>query len=169
MDLPHQKFREIVFIALFSGMSEVGEKRSLEDLIMGQLKVSRSNVSKGIAKARAVENHIEELDERVRKIVRSYEFERVQSIEKTALRLGIYELFIERQLSPKIIISEAIRLTKKFGTPAATSFVNAILDGLYRLNHGKAIDKGEVEHSLEILKASEEYAHEATLLPPPPG
>lgn len=169
MNLPQQKFREIVFITLFASMHGVREKRSLEELIMEQLKVSRSNVSKGIEKAKLVESHLKELDEKIREVVHSYDFERIQSVEKTALRLGTYDLFIEKNLSPNIIISEALRLTKKFGTPAATSFVNAILDALYKLGQGESPDTGGVEHSLEVLQASEEYAHEASLTPPQPA
>ncbi len=36
--------------------------------------------------------------------------------------------FFEKDLNKKIIISEAIRLTKKFSSPFGANFVNAILD-----------------------------------------
>ena len=62
----------------------------------------------------------------------SYDLDRIHSVERNVLRLGIYELFYETEIPPKVAIAESIRLSKKFGTPESVSYVNAIIDNLYK-------------------------------------
>jgi N utilization substance protein B len=52
---------------------------------------------------------------------------RLQSVERTILRLAIFELVLKRELAPKIVFAEAKRLAKKFSTDEAVAFVHGIL------------------------------------------
>jgi N utilization substance protein B len=133
MAIPQQKLREIVFLLLFARVFGTFDEKALEELIMEQLKVSKSHIQKCWDLVRDIESKYPELDQRIRKLVVSYDFERIQSIEKTALRLGAYELLYNPSLPLRVAIAEALRLTKKFGSPSAVSFVNAILDGLTKV------------------------------------
>lgn len=131
MSLPLQKFREIVFLALFSSLTGDPEENETVKLYMEQLKTSKANVMKGYNKALAIQKKLPEIDALLAQNTEAYEFERIQTVEKTALRIGAYELLFEEEIPPKVAISEALRLTKKFSTPSAVLFVNAILDKVY--------------------------------------
>ena len=55
------------------------------------------------------------------------DIEQISKIELAILRQAIYELKLNKLDSP-IIISEAIRLSKRFGQDASHKFINALLD-----------------------------------------
>jgi transcription antitermination protein NusB len=165
MAIPNQKLREILFVSLFAHSQGLKEDALLIPLVMEQLQVSKPNVLWSLEKAKHIETKFEELDQKIQQFVIAYEYDRIQTIEKIALRLGAYELLFEPELPPKVAIAEAIRLTKKFGTPAATSFVNAILDALYKQTLGIAINSSELTASLNQLQQSEKAAHEASSAP----
>ncbi len=46
----------------------------------------------------------------------------------------------DSDLAPKIAITEAIRLARKFSTSQAAQFVNAVLDTLYKESIGKKME-----------------------------
>lgn len=167
MTIPNQKLREILFLLLFAEMQGMKDADATIELVMEQLKVSKSNVLKSIEKAKKVQAKADEIDELLQKVVVSYDLERIRSVEKTALMIGVYELIFTKEIPPKVAITEALRLTKKFGTPAATSFVNALLDSLYKMDQGIVVDAKELNNSLEELKQSEQAAHDASLNVPP--
>lgn len=75
---------------------------------------------------------LEEIDQKITAASSSYSFDRIPRIERNILRLGIFELFYDPSLPPKVAIAEAIRLTRKYATPEGGTFVNAILDSLYK-------------------------------------
>lgn len=54
-------------------------------------------------------------------------------IEYAVLRLGTYELFYEPNIPPRVVINEALEITKYYGTIEGYKYVNAVLDKLNRL------------------------------------
>lgn len=54
----------------------------------------------------------------------------VDPIERAVLRIATYELVYCLQIPYKVIINEALDLTKMFGTSDGFKFVNAVLDKL---------------------------------------
>ncbi len=128
MALPPQKFREIVYQLLFSAAFDVEALESTALMLMGELKVTKRAVTDACARAKEVLSHQDVIDEKIRAASKEYQFERISSAEKCALRLGFFEILFDATLPNKIAIAEAIRLTRKFGTPESADFVNAILD-----------------------------------------
>ena len=134
MALPQQKFREIVFQILFSAEFEPNGSSDTALMLMNELKVTKRSVLQAEERAAQVLSKLEEIDGKIRNSSHEYKFDRISSAEKCALRLGLYELLYDVSLPPKVAIAEAIRLTRKFGTPESAHFVNAILDAVYK--HG---------------------------------
>lgn len=128
MDLPPQKFREMVFQLLFS--FDMGGEVAAEVIpfLMGELAVSKRHVSEAYAKAQLVWGQREQLDELIKERSRDYSLERIKTVEKSVLRLALFELLIEKELNAKIIVSEAHRLTRKFSALEGAQFVNAVLE-----------------------------------------
>ncbi len=71
----------------------------------------------------------EQIDEHIIS-VSEYSIEKIDPIELAALRLAIFELIKSPQVPEKVIIAEAIRLCKKFGSDEGFRLVNVVLDKL---------------------------------------
>lgn len=153
MTIPKTKLREILFLLLFAKMQGMKDEPATIALVMEQLKVAKSHVNHSLEKAKRIEDKYATIDQELQKVLIDYDLERIQTVEKTALRLGVYELLYEK-LPPKVAIAEAIRLTKKFSTLAATSFVNALLDALYKLHQGEPVDSTKIKDSFDELHKS---------------
>ena len=85
----------------------------------------------------------------IRKTAVSYAFERIQSVERNVLRLGVFEMLYDSSIPPKVAISEAMRLSRKFSNPESSHFINALLDHLYKLSSGEKINTDALKHDLE--------------------
>ena len=134
MPLPVQKFREIVFQILYSQGFSTSDAEETILMLMKELKVTRRSVSQAQEKAKQIQAKMEEIDPKIQGASKEYSFDRISRVEKTVLRLGLYEMLYDSLIPPKVAIAEAIRLTRKFGTPESAHFVNAILDKIYQ--HG---------------------------------
>ncbi len=130
MPIPQQKYREIIFLTLFTELTGKTQEKETIELVMELLQTSKSNVLKAKEEAALILQKLPEIDGVIAKFATEYDFDRIQTVEKTALRLGAYEL-LQKEIPPKVAIAEALRLTKKFSTPSAVAFVNAILDKFY--------------------------------------
>jgi N utilization substance protein B len=130
MTFPFQKFREMVFQLLFSIDMNGGAEEELIPFLMQELAVSKKHVRAAYAKALEIWGQKEFLDAIIGKQAQAYAFERIKSVEKTVLRLALYELLIEKELNLKMVIAEAHRLTRKFGSIEGASFVHALLDSV---------------------------------------
>ena len=53
------------------------------------------------------------------------------------LRLGAYELDMERDTPPSVVIDEAVEIAKRFGEADSPSFVNGVLDAIRRMVRGE--------------------------------
>ncbi len=132
MALPQQKLREIVVQILYMQEFVQNDVEECIPLIMNQLLVTKKSVMAAIEKSRAVAGKKTEIDEMIKRASLTYDFERIASVEKNILRLAVYELFFENLIPKKVAIAEAVRLTRKFATPEAGSYVNAVVDALYQ-------------------------------------
>lgn len=132
MAVPQQKIREIVFQLLYGYDWPITEKDALHELVSKETKVSKKVVLETLERVTLIRSHLQELDEIITQSSKSYNFDRIPSAERNILRLGVFELLFDDDIPPKVAISEAIRLSRKFSTPESATFINAILDALYQ-------------------------------------
>lgn len=78
---------------------------------------------------RGVETHVNELDEALKPYI-DREVEQIDPIERAVLRLAAYELKYRPDVPYRVIINEAIEVTKRFGADHGHSYVNGVLDKL---------------------------------------
>jgi len=130
--LPPQKFREIVFQLLYSHDFSPLEMGDSVPFMMGELKVTKRSMLDAHARVNLVLEKLPEIDARIQKISTDYTFDRISRVERTILRLGVFELFSDDAIPGPVAIAEAIRLCRKFGTRESAHFVNAMLDRLYK-------------------------------------
>ena len=74
----------------------------------------------------AIQN-LEAIDEQIVAFLTQGTIEDAGSVEKSILRLAIYEILFE-SLPKAVVINEAIELSKKLASDGAPKFINAILD-----------------------------------------
>ena len=118
------KLRELVMQALYqkeiSGSSNTDLikqfKQTNRDFNLEKFEDSLKEIKKGILEINStIEKHTD------------VDIEQISKIELAILRQAIYELNLNKLDSP-IIISEAIRLSKRFGQDPSHKFINALLD-----------------------------------------
>lgn len=78
-------------------------------------------------KVKDIISHIKELDEVIKTIAPEFPVEKINKIDLAILRLGVYELTIEKKEPAKVIIDEAIELAKEFGGDSSPAFINGSL------------------------------------------
>ena len=78
---------------------------------------------------RGVETNVATLDESLRPHI-DREVAQIDPIERAVLRLAAYELKYRPDVPYRVIINEAIEVTKRFGADHGHSYVNGVLDKL---------------------------------------
>ena len=71
-------------------------------------------------------------DELITAAAIKWKLSRLSQVDKSILRLSVYQLKFCPDIPPKVTINEAIELAKIFGTDKSPSFVNGVLDGVLR-------------------------------------
>lgn len=137
MSIPQQKFRELVLQLLYSHDIGRASEEDMLPLMMAELAVTRKTVRDAQQKVRDIISKQTELDALLAQTSQSYDFERIQTVERNILRLSAYELLFDDSIPPKVAIAEAVRLARKFGTPESAGFINALLDSLPWMNNDK--------------------------------
>jgi transcription antitermination protein NusB len=62
----------------------------------------------------------------------AWPLDQMSRVDKSILRLAIFEMLREKDLSPKIVINEAVELAKRFGHDSSPKFVNGVLGTIER-------------------------------------
>jgi len=75
--------------------------------------------------------HQEEIDRLIEEKAVGWRLERLVSVDRNILRLGIYELLYS-DIPGEIAINEAVELSKKYSTEHSHIFINGILDRVWK-------------------------------------
>lgn len=70
------------------------------------------------------------LDEQLEKRLKNWSIQRIEITNLLILRLAAYELYFHEEIDPRIVINEAIEITKSFNNDDASKFVNGVLQGI---------------------------------------
>jgi transcription antitermination factor NusB len=61
-----------------------------------------------------------------------WQLRRLSAVDKSILRLAVYQLKFCPDIPPKVVINEAIELAKKFSSGKSSAFVNGVLDAVFK-------------------------------------
>ena len=132
MALPPQKFREIIVQLLYSqDFAPIDQLESIP-FMMHELKVTKRTMVDVHERIDQIIEKLEGIDAKIAEASTEYTFDRISKVERTIIRLGLYELFFDPSIHPKVVFAEAVRLCRKFGSPESANFVHAILDKIYK-------------------------------------
>jgi N utilization substance protein B len=77
--------------------------------------------------------HQADLDSKIQPIAPEWPIEQIARIDRTVLRLGLYELLHRAEVvPPKVAINEAVELAKAFGSDNSSKFINGVLGTAFR-------------------------------------
>ncbi|NOZ83265.1 MAG: transcription antitermination factor NusB [Epsilonproteobacteria bacterium] len=100
----------------------------LEKTIKDVSTVIDENESRIVEKyVREIQQSKDEIDDKIKKFLKGWDFSELNIIEKEILRIGAYEL-INNLNDRAVIINEAVRLAKIYADPKAASLINGVLD-----------------------------------------
>lgn len=124
--------REIAFKVIFEidagGSSpEKALGRSLESCRMGAKYKEFIRVL-----VQGVQENKEEIDRTIKKFLTGWSFNRLARVDRSILRLSVFELLWLPDIPPAVTINEALVLVKKFQGEESVAFVNGILDRVMR-------------------------------------
>lgn len=71
--------------------------------------------------------HIEKIDASLVDKLENWSLARLPKIERTVLRIAVYELLFTQETPAKVVINEAIEICKVFGDEKSSRFVNGVL------------------------------------------
>ncbi|MDR2952508.1 MAG: transcription antitermination factor NusB [Treponema sp.] len=95
----------------------------------------RASLDEGIAAfsrnliSGAVEN-VKMIDDLIKKHLDNWDFSRLNRVDLAVLRMSVYTLMFQKDISPSIVIDEAIGISKEFGTDDSYRFINGVLDSV---------------------------------------
>ena len=70
------------------------------------------------------------IDQLISKYTRRWNIERLPVIDRSILRLAVFEMINLQDIPNEVSINEAVELAKAFSTEKASAFINAILDSI---------------------------------------
>jgi N utilization substance protein B len=74
-----------------------------------------------------VGDHQAEVDDYIRRFARDWSLERMPAVDRTLLRIGVYELAHRPDVPTGAVISEAVELAQRYSTDESGRFVNGML------------------------------------------
>jgi N utilization substance protein B len=74
--------------------------------------------------------NLEKLDEILQAHAVNWKISRMPGIDRSILRMAIYEMLRFPDLEPSIIMDEAIELGRQFGSADSPAFINGVLDAV---------------------------------------
>jgi len=75
----------------------------------------------------------EQIDEYIRRFAPAWPLEQLSVVDRSILRLTIYEMLLESKVPVKVAINEAVELAKTFGSDSSSRFVNGVLGAVSTL------------------------------------
>ena len=94
-------------------------------------------VEHAVRLARGVEREREGLDALLSEVSVGWPVHRMSAVDRTILRLALYEMLFVEDVPPDVAINEAMELAKGFSGKEAPAFVGGVLRGAEGRSYGK--------------------------------
>ncbi len=71
--------------------------------------------------------HLSEIDQAISDKLEKWSFNRIATVEKTVLRIAVYEMLYVDDVPREVTINEAVELAKRFNEDQSGKFINGVL------------------------------------------
>ncbi|OEF95519.1 transcription antitermination factor NusB [Vulcanibacillus modesticaldus] len=85
-------------------------------------------------RVRGTYQNLKEIDELISKYLKGWTIPRLPNIDRAILRMSVYELLYEPDISVSVTLNEAVELAKLYGTAESAKFINGVLGSIVREN-----------------------------------
>ena len=82
--------------------------------------------------SKATWENLSDCDELIAASTIKWRLSRLSPVDRSILRLAVYQLKFCPDIPPAVVINEAIELAKKFSTAQSSAFVNGVLDNILK-------------------------------------
>ena len=76
--------------------------------------------------------NLTQCDELISEAIIRWQMSRLSPVDKSILRLSVYQLKFCTDIPPKVVINEAIEMGKKFSSEKSSGFINGVLDAVLK-------------------------------------
>jgi|688.fasta_scaffold1263731_2 N utilization substance protein B len=76
-----------------------------------------------------IPKHLQEIDPAIEEVI-DRPFHELNPVELAVMRIAVYELIYRQDVPYKVVINEALQITKTFGATEGFKYVNGVLDKL---------------------------------------
>jgi len=77
--------------------------------------------------------NLKSIDDIISESAKDRPISEINKIDLAILRLAIFELIMDKETPPKVVVDEAVELAKKFGSDSSSSFVNGALGQVFKI------------------------------------
>ncbi len=124
--------RQVAFQTLFQiDLSKSDVEAALEQRL-DESALSPENQAYVAAIVRGVNGQLPALDAQITAISKAWEVHRLGFIDRSILRLAIYEIVFMDEIPVGVAVNEAVELAKEFGDDESPRFVNGLLGTVVR-------------------------------------
>jgi N utilization substance protein B len=127
-ETPRRQARELALQALYAW--EIGELtlEEIEERVICDEQASEKTLEYARTLFRLTCRDLERTDSIIAELAHNWKVSRMASVDRNILRLAITEMTEMTDVPVKVVIDEAIEMSKKYSTAESSSFVNGILD-----------------------------------------
>jgi N utilization substance protein B len=83
--------------------------------------------------------NIKEVDSMIRRHLLNWDIKRLNRVDLSILRISTYTLMFQQDMSPTIVIDEAIGISREFGADDSFRFINGVLDSIRKNIQGESL------------------------------
>lgn len=80
-----------------------------------------------------ITEHGDEIDELIETYAQGWTLERMPTLDRAILRMGIWEIMFNEEVPDSVAVSEAVKLASEFSTDDSSGFVNGMLGRITQL------------------------------------
>lgn len=113
------------------------DPRELVSNFSASFQVEKEVTEYGLVLVAGLFHHLKEIDGLIQKYSRHWKVERMALVDLNIMRIGTFELFfLEPPLGVKMVINEALEISKRYGSQDSPAFVNGVLDQMVKGERG---------------------------------
>lgn len=115
------------------GQQEMYETLALDTALGENEKLPKRDREYARIIVQGTRQNLEVIDEMLAAASHEWKVERMAAVDRNIARLAVFEIrFGQEEITPKIVINEAVELAKKYGTDDSGRFVNGILGAIVK-------------------------------------
>lgn len=127
---PRRRARALALQALFELDATEHQSEDVLQALLDDSDLTASGEEFARELVTAVNIQREALDVQIQQYAPAWPVNQLSLVDRSLLRLAVYELTVSPKVSAKVVINEAVELAKLFGGESSPRFINGVLGSL---------------------------------------